>query len=372
MPVRHAIAGIQEHTMDSSKKSEEGAESQSRDEAQPQSERAPDMVVMGQVYLQQGRVGDALAALKRAVEIDPRYLEAWIMQSSILQNNEQWEESLRYLEKAIGIIPNNPKIWFLKGNALDALSPDPPSTRGSTAWKHIEEALFCFEKSLKLDPGFTVVWFSKALCEEKLGRHQDAMHSYEKFVSLNPGPDLEMQKEHACHRLSTKEVLVMPPASEGSEEGGKTWIERLAAGGPDDFLAFFDMTLRLNPDDPRGWVSKGYGLEIVGRDDEALFHYERATQLDPESVDAWTRKGTLLAKLIAFDDALKCFEKAIAIDHYAALPWYRKGLLEQKLGRGKEAVRSFKQFLYLNPPDSMAHEMEDAKRRIEALERKSQ
>ncbi len=379
-----AVAGEQEHTMDSSNKAGEEAELQSQDEAQPQvqpqgepqvqpqGERAPDMVVMAQIYLQQGRVEDALAPLNRAIEIDPHYLEAWLMLSSILQSNARWEESLEYIEKAIQIIPKSAKLWFLKGNALDALSPNPPSTRGSQAWKHIEEALYCFEKCLQLDAGFIAVWFSKALCQEKLGRHQDAMHSYEKFVSLNPGPELEMQKEHACHRLSTKEILVIPPASEGSEEGGKNWIDRLAGGSPEDFLAFFDMTLQLNPEDPRGWVSKGYGLEIVGRDGEALVHYEKATKLDPESVDAWTRKGTLLAKLTRFDDALKCFEKAITIDPGAEIPWYRKGLLEQKLGRGNEAVNSFRKFLQLDPPDSMSHEVEDVKRRVEQLGKKSQ
>lgn len=332
---------------------------------------AVEMVRQSQMLIQQGRVDDALANLDRALEVDSRYVYAWLMQASILQSQQRWEESIQNLEKALQINPGSAELWFFAGNAFDALSPTPPTTKGSKAWKCVEQALMCFAKSLELNSNFIAVWFSQAQSEEKLGRHQDAMRSYEKFLSGNPGADLKDQVEHARARLATKQILVIPPATDGPEEEAKTWIERLAGGGPEDFLAFFDMTLQLNPEDPRGWVSKGYALENLGRDEEALAHYDKAIQLDARSDDAWTRKGTLLAKLTQFDEAIKCFEAAIASNPRADLPLYRRGVIEQSLGKLKEAIDSFRKFVNLNPPNVRAHELDDAKRRLVALDKQA-
>lgn len=46
-----------------------------------------------------------------------------------------------------------------------------------------EEALVCYGQALAIDPLLAAAWFSRALAEEKTGRVQDAVRSYERFIA---------------------------------------------------------------------------------------------------------------------------------------------------------------------------------------------
>jgi tetratricopeptide (TPR) repeat protein len=41
-----------------------------------------------------------------------------------------------------------------------------------------------FDAKVQLDPKNAEAWFSKALAEEKLGRHETAIHSYTRFCNF--------------------------------------------------------------------------------------------------------------------------------------------------------------------------------------------
>ncbi|MBI2840033.1 MAG: tetratricopeptide repeat protein [Acidobacteria bacterium] len=308
----------------------------------------------------------ALPLLQKILEIEPHHAYAWTQKTAILQQLNRWDDALTAADQAVAIDPRNAQFWFLKGNALNALCPQPPSVRGSGDWLRLEESVRCYERCAELSPGFCLAWFHKALPEEKLGRHHDAMQSYERFLSLNPGPDLAPQIEHARNRTASREVLAVPPAA---EEGAaaESWFERLADGGPDDFLAFSDMVLKLKPDEASSWVSKGLALEEVGRHAEAMTHYEKAIEMDGSQSDAWMRKGRIHQRAGAHAEALECFRSAVAVDPDAEETWYHKARAEEALGLKTDALGSYKKFLDVTPPHVHEADVRDAEQRIEDL-----
>lgn len=312
------------------------------------------------------KVEAAFPILENILALEPQHAYAWTQKTAILQQLNRWDDALTAADQAVAIDPRNAQFWFLKGNALDALCPQPPAVRGTGDWVRLEESVSCYEKCAELSPGFCLAWFHKALPEEKLGRHQDAMRSYEHFLSLNPGPDLAPQIEHARNRTASQQVVAVPPAA---DEGAapESWLERLANGGPDDFLAFSDMVLKLKPDEASSWVSKGVALEEVGRHAEAMSHYEKAIELDRSQSDAWMRKGRIHQRGGAHAEALECFRSAVAADPEAEESWYYKARSEEALGLTPDALESYRKFLAVTPPHAHEAEVRDAQQRIEEL-----
>jgi len=201
--------------------------------------------------LQRGRRDEALSVLRKCIDSAAQQVKACKAAVGLLQEYGLWNESLALLDKTLNSHREDPELWFLKGNALDALYPEPPSVQGGEAWNALLLAVDCFKESLGIEPAFALAWFHKALVEEKLGRHNDAMTSYERFIGANPGPDLKAQAVHARQRLSERSIRAVPPAGDLST-GQKTWIERLADGDSADAGEFLKMAGNLKSSKPAG------------------------------------------------------------------------------------------------------------------------
>jgi Flp pilus assembly protein TadD len=65
-----------------------------------------------------------------------------------------------------------------------------------------------------------------------------------------------------------------------------------------------------NPQDAKGWYTKGYNLARQGKYDEAIENYDEAIRLDPQYANAWYAKGYALRLLGRTTEADAAFAKA--------------------------------------------------------------
>ena len=77
--------------------------------------------------------------------------------------------------------------WNSKGVALTRLG-------------RMEDALACFIRALELDPRFALARFNRGAAEDVLGRPEEAVGSFEAFLSLAT-PSQRAQIQHAQKRL---------------------------------------------------------------------------------------------------------------------------------------------------------------------------
>ena len=134
------------------------------------------------------RFADALPCYDRAIQLEPGSALSWSNKASALQRIGSVEEALRCHDRALQLDPSNSTFWTTKGSTLSDL-------------RRFEEAHVCFIKATELDPRDSAAWFNKALAAEKLGRTDDAAHSYEQFIMMNEAT-LRTQLEYARKRLS--------------------------------------------------------------------------------------------------------------------------------------------------------------------------
>jgi tetratricopeptide (TPR) repeat protein len=142
-----------------------------------------------------GRSEEALKSYDRALELDPKNANAWVNRSAALMGRYQeyrfdeeiegrgeayksswWEEALKSCDRAIELDPKSEAAWANRGGLLE----DDP-----TRW---EEALSSYDRALKLNPKSSS-WTSRGRLLLKLNKYEEALNSCNRALEINPEDD---------------------------------------------------------------------------------------------------------------------------------------------------------------------------------------
>jgi len=140
------------------------------------------------------------------------------------------------VQRGGGFDSNDAWGWRNKGSALYFLGK-------------YDEAIKCYDESIKIDPNNPIVWNNKGLALYYLGKYEESITSYEHAITIDPS-------------------------------------------------------------DADAWNSKGNSLDALKKYEEAILAYEHAITIDPSDADAWNSKGDSLNSLGKSDEAKKCHDKA--------------------------------------------------------------
>jgi tetratricopeptide (TPR) repeat protein len=126
-----------------------------------------------------GRRDEALASLRRAVELRPKFVEALSLLGTKLMETGQNDEAFRYCREAVELRPSDPLLLLNLGEVL--------RRRGNAA-----EALEAFEKALKLAPDYAEAHNNAGWVSKDVGRYSDALQHFRDAVRLRPGAVMPM------------------------------------------------------------------------------------------------------------------------------------------------------------------------------------
>ncbi len=249
----------------------------------------------------------ALIALKKAIELAPNYAEAWLNKGVALDKLGLHVDALKTIDKAIELKPDCSKAWYNKGVELEKLS-------------HHKEALKTFERTIELDHNYTKAWYNKGVALAKLNLHEKALKALEKAIELDPNyAEAWYNKGVALGKLGLHE----------------------------DALKAFDKTIEINSNFINAWVNKGAVLGSLSLHEKALKALEKAIELAPNYAEAWYNKGIALDKLDLHEDALKAFDKTIEIKPEFAEAWYNKACIYSLKDNLKSALSNLSKAIEL-------------------------
>lgn len=121
-----------------------------------------------------GRYDEALRAIDKALDLNPRNEVAWLNKGNALTKMGRLLDALRCFNAAIKVNPTYEVAWNNKGNTLARLG-------------HLEEALSCYERAVEIDPGYRGAWVNKGYVLTKLGRYDEATSCADRALRLNEG-----------------------------------------------------------------------------------------------------------------------------------------------------------------------------------------
>lgn len=124
----------------------------------------------------------------KVIESAPANRRLLVLKASCLNDLKKNHEALEIIDDVLKEEPEESYDWHLKGDILSDM-------------ERYDEAIACFNKSLKVADPFTKGWYCKAQAEEKVGRKRNAILSYTKFLEEASEEEWKEDFEKAQARL---------------------------------------------------------------------------------------------------------------------------------------------------------------------------
>src|ERR1043165_3769568 len=191
-----------------------------------------------------------------------------------------------------------------------------------------EKALVSFEKAVESDSNYAEAWAQSGFCNEKLGKHAEALEASKKAVVLRPSAESFFNIGLANYYL-------------------KQYKEEADA---------YRQAIKL---DPYNAADAYYALGLVYRDwgkaDDEIQAYKQAIRLRPDYTVAYERLGSRYLKSKKFNEAVEVFRQLAALKPGDANAPNNMGEAYFELNRLNDAVESFRQSIRLKPDFGKAY-----------------
>jgi tetratricopeptide (TPR) repeat protein len=315
---------------------------------------------------------EALESLKKDKNLYQLNLIDWIIQyqirvsQSIPASPSEWvdsgniflfqlrkcKEAIEEYDKALELDSKYLSAWLHKGIALGDLG-------------HYTDALHCFEKSIEIDSSCGDAWNDKGIALCKLRRFNESIPCFEQaFQSYLIGHNLT----HEDHISASEYGLTTALTYEG--------LSLIDLDRPSDAIEIFDQALRIDPKCLNALNWKSWSMEILGDHEEAFRLLEQAFQIDPSNELTMKIKGEILRKtarlfepeaeqeliglllpqatIERFEEAIQCFDQVLQSSPNDEFALNAKGQILIELNRIEEALECLHLLLQINPNNADA------------------
>jgi tetratricopeptide (TPR) repeat protein len=191
-----------------------------------------------------------------------------------------------------------------------------------------EKALPYFEKAVESDSNYAEAWAQSGFCNEKLGRHAEALEASKKAVNLRPSAESYFNIGLASFYLKQYK----------------------------DAAEAYRQSIKL---DPYNAADAYYALGLVYRDwgkaDEEIQAYKQAIKQRPDYIVAYERLGSRYLRSKKFNEAIETFRQLAALKPGDAVTPNNMGEAYLELNKLNEACESFRQSIRLKPDYGKAY-----------------
>ena len=358
-----------------------------------------------------GKLEEAKKLYKDIITQVPEHFDSLQLLGLVELDLRNFEDSLVYLKKAIGIqsdqahVHNNLANVYLELNqfsdSLDSFS-SAISLGGDFKYQYLynrancfqmnekfEEAIIDYGRSLRLKPDFSEAYFgtgetllklknypdaikylinsielkpnsSKAYyllgnCLHQVENYDAAIESFDKAINLNPQYiEAYYLKAKSLSDLNRPEesletLKVACELDEGDSNASMTYASGLLMTKEyETALTIYTNIIAKGSNLALAYCNRGYALTLLKRYDEALIDLNEAIQIDPQVSESFTNKALLLNKIEKYDAALEVVNTAIKLNGKKANNFAIRGNSFFNLNKYEEAINDFNHSLEID------------------------
>ncbi|MFH1799248.1 MAG: tetratricopeptide repeat protein [Candidatus Omnitrophota bacterium] len=269
--------------------------------------------VLAESYRDEGLENQAIEEYKKTLEMDKRFLRAYLALADIYYQRESHEEAWDLIQKADALIPDNPDIRDLKKQASYGY--------------FLETGVKTFERGDRLK--------ARALFKQALASGPNSAQLHYLIA-------LTFDEQQDFYRIEDylKKTIDLDP---------KFYLARNFLGdiyfGKSDFQAAIEQyqaSLDANRDDPPILNNLGLAYMNLQRYGSAIPSLERALALDPNNVEYYHNLATVYRDYGMLDKATEGFLRIIELKPDDPNVYNDLGDIYRKRGRGKEALEQYR------------------------------
>lgn len=333
-------------------------------EAIPVDDRTPKMeFTLGAAYDQLKRPKDAIAAYRRAQELDPGNEETMDALAQTLMNNNQFDDALKQYKGLLAADPENTEVMVHIGEI--------ERHQGK-----YEDALAITSQALRKDPTSLEAGYNVGLLDDVLGRFDDAIQTYQNMVDqLSHANGAYTTEERSNLGIFLERLGAIYLEQNKTEPAIATYQKMIDLGGDQALRGYqgqvdaytqakeFDKAIDVSrkavaasPKDQDLTLMLAGELADQGKADEAISLARALLKSTPDDRPIWLAIGQMNIRLRRWKDAEDAFNKAEAMttkpeDRTYLL--FLRGELAERQHHDGPAERYFRQALTLDPTNAM-------------------
>lgn len=228
---------------------------------------------LGDAFSAQGRIGEAIAQYRKALELTPSDLDVGVAIGASLWRSGRVDEAIAEFHKVLTIDPGHEQAHNDLGSAMVSLG-------------RLDEAIQHYRRAIEIKPDYAEPHQNLGAVYLQMGQPDAAIAQFRKAVAIKP----DYAEVH--HKLG---VLLA--------QQGRT----------DEAIACYEKALEFAVDDAVLHNNIGGLVFPKGRRDEALSHFRKAIELKPDYMDARINLARALMLAGKADDAIRELDKALKL-----------------------------------------------------------
>lgn len=303
---------------------------------------------LGTELRQLGKLDEAIEALGKALEIDPKFGSALFNMGTLLeeqgkQDPRKLAQALKYYRAALEDDSDVVTRRLALAKVLDKLN-------------RTDEALQAYRDVLALEQGHFEARLKVASLLMAEGRRSEAIPEYRKAVVADPTSKvaryhlaLALRDEgelDAAAKMLEGALQLDPQDADIRCDLGSTLV---ALGRVEEGIREYHEVLRFKPDHAHTHYNLGLALQGQEKYEEAAAEYREAVRLSPDYAPAHTNLGVVLKRLGRPGEALAAYQRAIEADPTHVVAHFNLGVTYYEQGRLLEAAEQFQAILTIDP-----------------------
>jgi len=280
-------------------------------EVEPKLTRA--RVGLASAHLAAGKAAEAEAEARKATEADPKSGEAFaVLGTAILaQNKDNWGKAIAEAQQGAFLDDKNPMVQMAVGQIFEL--------------NNLKQAVEAYKKAIATDPGYIPAQLALVTAQERNGDVAGALVSAQKLVQ-----DL-------------------PKSGEAYARHGRLLLRK---GDYLGAVAALEKATQLSPNLAEAYGFLGTAAQFAGKPEQAVAAYKKATDLEPSNIDYLTTYGLLLGINKQYDAGIAALKKVVSSPGYRdADGWINLGWVYRNAEPKKtpESIAAYKKALELDP-----------------------
>ncbi len=279
----------------------------------------------GIAYVDIGQWDKAIVDYTRAIEIDPKYTDAYFNRGVAFGDLEQWDKAIVDYSKAIEIDPKYKSAFDTRGVAYANLG----------RW---DKAIADYSKALEIDPKFANAYDNRGVAYVNLGQWDKAIADYFRAIESDPryskayyhrgiayGDLGEWGKAIADY---SKAIEIDPKYADAYDDRGVAYGN---LGQFDKAIADFSHVIGIDPNFSKAYYNRGVAYGNCGQWNTAIADYSDAIKISPKYTDAYDNRGIAYINLGQWNKAIDDFSRVVEIDPNYTKAYYNRDFVYRKM-----------------------------------------
>ncbi|MEG4813516.1 tetratricopeptide repeat protein [Microcoleus sp. K5-D4] len=261
---------------------------------------------LGEILEAQGDPTAARDAFVQALEISPQFFLAHAYLGQLYSDYAWLDEAVFHYRKALDLKPDWAELHYNLGNIFH--------NQGN-----LLGAINCYRNAIGKKPDYLNAFYNLAVVLDENSQLEAAMDTYRQVIALKPDyveaysnlGVILLKDDRAAEAIEVyqRAIEIKPDWATLHNNLGQALLDK----SPDRAIASYLTAIELEPDMVLAHYNLGKAWQLQGEHSAALACFDRAIDLNSDYISAYTDAGFSLMVLGQVAEAMPYFEKAIAL-----------------------------------------------------------